>query len=150
MESVVTVKKQTRTRGPGWPISEAWKRRVKADMKARGITKAELARRIPCAEGSLTVLFRPKTRQSRLVPAIHQVLHWLRPTTVSSSDELWQRIDEMWPLLTREERELVLSLVDKLAANHPRSHQPDVQQSNSAAPLGNGDHERGVVPNRLR
>lgn len=115
--------KQFRPRGPGWPISQGWKLRVKADMKTLGLTKTEMARRIQCAPAALTTLFGEKTQQSRLVPKIHQVLDWPPPTTVSVPDELWRRVDEAWPLLTREERELVLSLIDQLAAGHPRSHQ---------------------------
>lgn len=111
---------QTRPSGPHWPVDEAWKRGVKADMKKAGISKAEMARRIKCDPAALTVLFRAETKESRLVPQIHRELGRPPPTTVTSQDEVLRRINNRWPSLTAEQRALVDGLVEQLMANSRR------------------------------
>jgi AAA15 family ATPase/GTPase len=48
---------------------------------------------------SLTFLFKPETKQSRLVPAIHKALGLPTPTTtrVDEGDELHERLERIWP-----------------------------------------------------
>lgn len=85
-------------------------------MKAAGISPAEMARRIGCSPSALTVLFRPATRESRLVPGIHRELGRPAPSTVTSTDEILRRINARWPSLSREQRALVDHLVEQLAS----------------------------------
>lgn len=100
--------------GPYWPVDDRWKRDVKAEMKRAGISLSELSRRVGCNPSSLTVLFRPGTRQSRLVPAIHRELGRLPPSIVTTSDELLRRISNRWAALTREQRALIDTMIDQL------------------------------------
>ncbi len=120
LESRPSMPPQTRPSGPPWPVDEAWKRGVRAEMQRAGITRAELARRIGCKGSALTVLFRPETKASRLVPLIHRELGRPPPSTVTASDEILRRINSRWPSLSTEQRALVDSLVDQLVANTKR------------------------------
>lgn len=112
--------RQSRPSGPPYPVDEAWKRGVQADMKRAGISSAEMARRIKCSPGALTVLWRPRTRVSRLVPAIHRELGRPAPTTVTSHDEILRRINARWASLTEEQRAIVDALVEQLVGNRHR------------------------------
>jgi hypothetical protein len=120
---LAAMRKQTRTRGPGWPISNAWKRETQAEMKRQGITPADMARRIKCAPPALNTLFQKRTMQSRLVPAIHKVLGRPAPSTVVPFDERLRRLVDRWWMLTKDQRLLVLGLVEQMVANRPCSHQ---------------------------
>lgn len=70
-------------------------------MKRAGISQAELARRIQCKDSALTVMFRPRTKQSRLVPAIHRELGRPAPSTITAHDEVLRRINTRWPSLSQ-------------------------------------------------
>lgn len=74
-------KRQPRPRGPFWPVDAVWKVSIRAAMERAGLSQAELARRIGCAQSALNLLWQPQTSQSRLVPAIHQVLNLVPPST---------------------------------------------------------------------
>ena len=84
-------------------------------MDKAGITPAEMARRIGCQGSALTVLFRPETKQSRLVPLIHRELGRPPPSTVTASDEVLRRINARWPSLSTEQRSIIDALVDQLS-----------------------------------
>jgi len=104
--------RQRRPSGPMWTVDKAWKDDVRALMKRRGISQAELARTLKVSPGSLTLLFKPETKQSRLVPAIHRALGLTTPTTtrVDEHDQLWQRLEAIWRDLTPEQREILVSV----------------------------------------
>jgi hypothetical protein len=91
---------------------KAWKDDVRAWMKRQSISQADLARTLKVSPGSLTLLFKPDTKQSRLVPAIHRALGLTTPTTtrVDERDELRQRLEVIWRDLTQEQREILLSV----------------------------------------
>lgn len=112
--------RQTRPSGPSWPVDEAWKKSVKADMEKAGILPAEMARRIGCDPSALTNLWKPKTRESRLVPAIHRELGRPAPSTVTATDAILRRINARWSSLSEEQRAIVDALVEQLAGNRRR------------------------------
>ena len=93
-------------------MDSIWKADIRALMERQQISQAELARRIGAVPGSLILLFKPETIQSRLVPAIHKTLGIEPPqsTTISERDDAKRRLDRVWPHLTPEERELVLAV----------------------------------------
>ena len=66
--------KQPRPSGPFFQIGEAWKADIKALLERRGMSQAELARRIGASPGSIVLIFKDETVQTRLVPAIHKAL----------------------------------------------------------------------------
>ncbi len=51
-----------------------WKARVKAALKAKGMTQKDLAAEIGCDPSAITVVLRDSTVQTRLMPAINLVL----------------------------------------------------------------------------
>ncbi len=99
-----------------WTVDKAWKDDIRAVMKRQGISQADLARTLKVSPGSLTLLFKPETKQSRLVPAIHRALGLSTPTTtrVDESDELRRRFDDVWRDLTPAQRELLLSVAAEM------------------------------------
>ena len=99
-----------------WTVDEAWKDNVRALMKQRGLSQAELARTLKASPASLTFLFKPTTKQSRLVPAIHKALGLPTPTTttVDERDELRQRLDTIRRDLTPVQRELLVSVAAQM------------------------------------
>ena len=98
-----------------WPVDDVWKATVRADMQRTGVSQAEMARRIGCKQSALTVLFRPETKQSRLVPLIHRELGRPAPSTVAAPDEVLRRINRLWSSLSKEARVLIDNLVVQLA-----------------------------------
>jgi hypothetical protein len=99
-----------------WAVDKAWKDDIRAVMKRLGISQADLARTLKVSPGSLTLLFKPDTRQSRLVPAIHRALGLSTPTTtrVDERDELRRRLDDVWRDLTPAQREILLSVAAEM------------------------------------
>lgn len=99
-----------------FPVDKAWQDDIRALLKRRGISQAELARRIGASPGSITLLFKPDTDQSRLVPAIHRCLELTPPpdnTAVAErSEQTEQRRewDKILRELTKEQRELLLGI----------------------------------------
>jgi transcriptional regulator with XRE-family HTH domain len=99
-----------------WTVDKAWKDDIRAVMERQGISQADLARTLKVSPGSLTLLFKPETKQSRLVPAIHRALGLSTPTTtrVDERDELRRRFDDLWRDLTPVQRELLLSVAAQM------------------------------------
>jgi hypothetical protein len=84
-------------------IDAAWKAKVEAALKEKGKTKKWLAIKVGCDPSAITVVLRPSTVQSRLMPAINEVLGLGEPppTVAEDVDELdaalmraLQRMDE--------------------------------------------------------
>jgi hypothetical protein len=105
-----------RQRAPYYQVDDAWKAAILALMEKAGINQAELARRIRCSPGALTLLFKPYTIQSGLVPRIHDVLGLEPPprsTVISELDDAKRRLDRIWAELSDKERQLLLSVASQ-------------------------------------
>lgn len=85
MGSVLQMAKQTRPEGPSWPVDDEWKKGVRRDMKAMGISQAEMARRIECSSQAFSTLWRPETQRSALVGPIHRVLGRPQPARITDT-----------------------------------------------------------------
>lgn len=99
---------QRRPSGPMWLATPEWKHQVSLAMEAAKVTRAELARRVDVSDAAITQLFRPSTKQSRLVPEINRVLGITPPTqsTGETDGELAELID-IWRQLDPEERKVL-------------------------------------------
>lgn len=89
---------------------------IKALLEKRGISQAELARRIGASPGSITLLFKPETVQSRLVPAVHKVLGLDPPsdaTTIGERDDAKRRLDRIWNDFSDEDRATLLAVAER-------------------------------------
>lgn len=108
--------RQSRPRGRFSPVDAAWKSEVQALLRRRGISQAELARRIGASPGSIVLLFKPDTVQSRLVLAVHRVLGLEPPadaTTISERDDAKRRLDRIWSDFTDEDRAALLAVAER-------------------------------------
>lgn len=108
--------RQRRPRDPYLPVDDPWKVAIQALLEKRGISQAELARTIGASPGSITLLFKPDTIQSRLVRSIHKVLGLDPPAeaaTISERDDAKRRLDRIWADLTPEDREVLLGVAER-------------------------------------
>ena len=105
-----------RARGPYFPVDDDWKIAVRALMEKRGISQAEMARRVGASPAAITLLFKPDTVQSGLVAAVHRVLGLDPPgtTTITERDELRRRLDRVWRELSDVERELIVQVATSM------------------------------------
>jgi hypothetical protein len=117
------VTKQRRPPGLMRDTPMAWKKSREARRLQRGITRAELARRISDAlryeidPASITYLFGPEggpipemPRQSRLKDTIDRVLGM-----IETEDTRLDDITAAWPRLSEENKDLIAQLVAKLS-----------------------------------
>lgn len=109
--------RQRRPTGPAFPVDKTWKDDVRAAMKRKGISSADLALKIGVTKSALTVLFRPETKQTRLKPAIHRELGLVAPdnSPAIERDEAFSRLMRAWPSLSEDERHIVLATTEALA-----------------------------------
>jgi len=100
-----------------WPVDDQWKRDVLEAMKKRGISRSDLARELGVVRGSLTALFKPETRQTRLKPGIHKALGLVAPTGTPAieKDEAIARLLRVWKELTESQREHLIKTGEMLA-----------------------------------
>ena len=90
---------------------------MQALLEKRGISQAELARRIGASPGSLVLLFKPETVQSRLLPAIHKALGLEPPVqgaTVSQRDDAKRRLDRIWSDMDDADRNALLAIAERV------------------------------------
>jgi len=95
-------------------------------MSLAGISQSELARRIGCGRGGVSVLFQEQTKISRLVAPIHEVLGMPPPTTltVAAVDNDMRRVLEGWRLLIGEQRATIATLVEQLGSVRASASEP--------------------------
>lgn len=73
-------KRDSRRRGPAYPVKEQWQNDVRKRLDAIGMTKKDLARKIGAAQSSVQeTLTSAGARYSSLVPAIHAAIGWDPP-----------------------------------------------------------------------
>lgn len=99
-----------------WHVSAEWKHQALEAMKAESISRAELARRVGVSDAAITQLFSTRTKQSRLVPAIHAVLGWTPP--VQSGGEIDSELAELidlWGRMDDKARKAILGTAGVLA-----------------------------------
>lgn len=114
--------RQRRPTGPAWTVDETWKDDVRAALRSKGISRADLARQIGVSPSAITVLFRPETKQTRLKPAIHRVLGFVEPESAPAiqRDELWSRLKSVWSQLSDTEREHLIATGELFRAKKTR------------------------------
>lgn len=108
--------RQRRPSGRYYPVDTIWKADIKALLEKRAISQAELARRIGASPGSLVLIFKPDTVQSRLVPAIHKALGLDPPIdapTISERDDAKRRLDRIWHEFSDEDRAALLAVAER-------------------------------------
>lgn len=113
--------RQKRPSGPLWTVDEAWKTAVKERMKELGIKPNQLAEMVDADPSSMTVLFRSRTKQSRLVPKIHKAFgmaNTTAPVAGISRDDAFRRLERVWSKLSEAEREHLITTGEMLAAKH--------------------------------
>lgn len=99
-----------------WPATKEWKAKVLELMEQRGISRAELSRRIRVSDAAITVLFRPETETSRLVPAINSAVGLPQPSMVPvEADVIRAHLDSIWPNLGEDDRRLLLEMAVKIS-----------------------------------
>jgi lambda repressor-like predicted transcriptional regulator len=110
--------RQRRPSGPAWTVDETWKDDVRAAMRSKGISRADLARQIGVSPSAITVLFRPETKQTRLKPLIHRALGFVAPESspAVARDALYIRMMSVWPHLSDAEREHLITTGELLRA----------------------------------
>lgn len=99
-------------------VDEAWKRTVLERMAVKGISRSDLARLVGATPGAITVLFKPGTKQSRLVPRIHKVLDLAATQTSAIAverDDVFRRLLRAWKDLSEDERQKLVEMSELLA-----------------------------------
>ena len=76
--------KQPRPSGPFFQVGAAWKPELRAALARKGISQAELARRIGASPGSIVLILKDTTVQTRLAPAINKALDLAPPAPMAA------------------------------------------------------------------
>jgi hypothetical protein len=104
-------------RGAAHPIDAVWRARVDERLAELGMNRSDLARKIGASTAAVAILMGPRTKQSRLVPAIHRVLGWRLPSPSPESDvqsDDLRRWEKLYYELDETGRNLVMALADKI------------------------------------
>lgn len=73
-------RRDSRRRGPAYPVKTQWQEDVRKRLVAIGMTKKDLARKIGAAQSSVQdALTNRDAKHSVLVPAIHAAIGWDAP-----------------------------------------------------------------------
>src|SRR4051812_8915558 len=99
-----------------WPTPIEWKDAVSKRMEELGISRAELSRRCKVSDAAISILFKPDTETSRLVPAIHRALGWPPPAMLPVwLDAQRAHLEAVWPNLSDDDRRLLVDTAIKFA-----------------------------------
>lgn len=115
--------------GRTYEIDDAWRSRVTAEMADQGLGRSELARRLGAIIGktsksAITELLEGKTNsrgervkqsKSTLVAAIHQVLGWAPPPTLTLTDDELALLDVYRALSVEDQQIVTRDAVRRLA-----------------------------------
>jgi hypothetical protein len=119
----LSVAQQTRPKGEPWPIDKKWKDEIQRLMPLPregypdGITRAELARLCKVTSASITILFRPSTKSTRLKARIHQIFGLAPPTSTPATkrDSHLRRIERALARMNDDDRDLLVANAERLA-----------------------------------
>lgn len=100
-----------------WQATPEWKQLVLETMRDRGVTRAELSRRVEVSDAAITILFRPDTQMSRLVPRINEVLGISAPVQLIGDvvDEDLEELQALWKRLGKDDRKTLTDMAGVLA-----------------------------------
>lgn len=108
--------KPPKTKTQRWPIDEAWKQRVLAELASRQWSQSDLARLVKSSQAAISLVLASGTDSSKLVPDIHRVFGWEPPRSASAPrTELQQRWEEAYERLLTTSGEGAIEAVLRLA-----------------------------------
>jgi hypothetical protein len=110
------------SRGAQWPITPAWKAAIRARMAELGVRPADLARLVGTSTAQISLLF-SSARSSAMAPRIHEALG-LPPPRLAPLDHVRAELDDLWPLLSADDRDLILHAA-RVAARRSSSVQAE-------------------------
>ena len=80
---------------PARPVSAEWKAARQSDMERLGISRSQLAEQIGVTRAAITMLFHPRTKQSRLVARVHAALGLPAPREASPASRIAEFLERM-------------------------------------------------------
>lgn len=99
-----------------WPVSPKWKSDIGNLMAAKRITRAELSRMCKVSDAAISILFKPETETSRLVPYVHKALGLPPPAMMPIFlEEQRAHLDAVWPNLSDDDKRLLVDTAIKFA-----------------------------------
>lgn len=114
-----STERQVHPTGERFTVDDAFKDRVRAELKARGWSQADLAEKISAVPASVTNLLKPGRSQSRLVPRVLKAFGWVDttgPVVAVELDDALKRVQRSWGGLSEKDKQIALALVESLAA----------------------------------
>lgn len=106
--------------GPAWPVTAAWKAAVEDELTRRGWGRIDLAERVDATGPAISILLGQKTKQSRLVPAVHAALGWPTPAIIDGAVQevvaAWGEMnDDRRALMNDDDRRALLVVAQRMA-----------------------------------
>lgn len=99
-----------------WPATPEWKAGILKLMDDKGITKAELSRMCRASDAAISILFKPDTETSRLVPYVHKALGLPPPAMMPVFlDQQRAHLEAVWPNLSEDDRRLLVDMAVKIS-----------------------------------
>ena len=110
------VPNQRRPKGHMWPASPQWKADILKLMEAKRISRAELSRRCKASDAAISILFKPETETSRLVPYVHKALGLPPPAMMPIFlEEQRAALESVWPNLSEDDKRLIVDTAIKFS-----------------------------------
>jgi hypothetical protein len=99
-----------------WPATSDWKAAVLKIMEDKKISRAELSRRCRASDAAISILFRPETETSRLVPYVHKALGLPPPAMMPIFlDQQRATLEAVWPNLSDDDKRLIVDTAIKFS-----------------------------------
>jgi hypothetical protein len=97
-------------RGIPYPVTRTWQNRVRSALEQGKMTPKQFAKKVGCAQSTMSDLLSENARHSTLVPKIHRVLGWEPP-------QLPEDVSAPVPIPTPDAVELS-KMFDRLSDEH--------------------------------